>query len=170
MPAYDMLVPTREQWQTIRDTAKVPKGAAKVSIGDSIAAVHKSFTPDTLSKNVKDTEQLIKDLDTYITQTKAKYPAFEAEVKKVRKKALDHQKAMESILKARELYYPRYSATLEAYKQVKSGNGKPDKIASKIEELRGCIAAFSLIDPKWMAKQQDGAAVPPAVPDCSHPD
>jgi hypothetical protein len=61
-----MPVPTREQWQKLRDTAKVPRGAAKVSIGDSLAKVHKSLGLATVSANQKDTDQLIKNLDVYL--------------------------------------------------------------------------------------------------------
>jgi hypothetical protein len=89
--AYVNPIPTRAEWQKLRDGAKVPKGAAKVSIGDSIEKAHKTFTPGTISANVKATEQLIKDLDAYIAATKTKYPGFESVVKdKVRKKAASH--------------------------------------------------------------------------------
>jgi hypothetical protein len=55
--SYKNPIPAREAWQKLRDDAKV-------SIGDAIAKVHKSYTPKTISANVKDTEQLIKDLTT----------------------------------------------------------------------------------------------------------
>jgi len=45
---YDFPIPTRAEWQKIRDGAKVPKGAAKVSIGDAIEKAHKTFTPDSI--------------------------------------------------------------------------------------------------------------------------
>ena len=154
MPKYDMPLLTRSDWQKKRDTAKVPKGAAKVSIGDSIEKVHKSFGPNTLSANIKDTDQLVKNLDAYMNETKTKYPGFQAEVKKVRLVAKGHLDTMKSIEEARVAYYPRYSAMVETYKKVKNDQLKADKLADAIEKVRGCVAAFSMIDPKWMAKQQ----------------
>jgi hypothetical protein len=88
-----------------------------------------------------------------MAQTKAKYPAFEAEVKKVRKKAADHLAFMKDMGKAKQLYYPRYSEAIEAYKAVKNNSGKPDKLAGKIEQLRGCIDSLAMIDPHWASKQ-----------------
>ena len=154
MPKYDILVPTRDEWQKARDGAKVPKGATKVSIGDSIAAVHKSFKPESLAKNVQDSITLIKNLDTYMAQTKAKYPAFEATVKKFRKKADDHKAVISQIIDAEMQYPAKYKSMLETYQLVKANKLKADKLAGKIEEIRGCVAAFSMVDPKWMAKQQ----------------
>jgi hypothetical protein len=152
---YKNPIPTREEWQKLRDNAKVPKGAAKVSIGDSIAKVHKSFTPDTVSANVKDTEQLIANLDAYINQTKAKYPAFEAIVKtKVRKQAANHLSFLKDIVRARTEYYPRYTAAMNAYKEVKAGKAKPKAIADKLEQLRGCVDAFALFDSKWTERKK----------------
>jgi hypothetical protein len=154
MPKYDMLLITRGDWQKKRDAAKVPKGAAKVSIGDSIEKVHKSFGPATLGANIKDTEQLIKNLDAYTDATKAKYPNFQAEVKKVRLGAKGHLDTMKNIEEAKVAFYPRYALMLETYKTVKNGEKKPEKLAGAIEGVRGCVAALAMIDPKWMAKQQ----------------
>jgi len=152
---YKNPIPTREEWQKIRDNAKVPKGAAKVSIGDSIAKVHKTFTPTTVSANVKDTEQLITNLDAYTNQTKTKYPAFEAIVKtKVRKPAAAHLAFLKDIVKARVEFNPRYTAALNAYKDVKAGKAQPKAIASKLEQLRGCVDAFVLFDPSWQDRKK----------------
>ena len=153
--AYTNPVPTREAWQKLRDTNKVPKGAAKVSIGDAIAKVHKSFSPTSVDANVKDTKQLIKDLDAYINTVKAKHPSFEAVVKKdVKKKAEDHLRFMEDIVKARVEYYPRYSAALEEWKGFKtSGKGKLKDVAAKLQRLKGCVDAFAMLDTKWEAKR-----------------
>jgi hypothetical protein len=151
---YTYPIPKREDWQKIRDGAKVPKGAAKVSIGDSLEKVSKSFTPDTIGANVKATEQLIKDLDSYTASIKAKYPAFETVVKdKVRKKAVSHLAFLKDIEKAKGEYYPRYSEALETYKELKGGTGKPKDLAAKLQRLKGCVDAFALIDPKWEAKR-----------------
>jgi hypothetical protein len=152
---YTMPIPTRAQWQAIRDGAHVPKGAAKVSVGDSIEKVHKSFKPDTISANLKDTETLITNLDSYINATKVKYPAFEAVVKdKVRKKVVNHQAFLKDIVKAKTEYYPRYNEATEMYKKVKNGGAeKPKDLARKLERLKGCVDAFALIDPNWEAKR-----------------
>jgi len=154
MPKYDMPVITRGDWQKKRDAAKVPKGAAKVSIGDSLEKVHKSFGPTTLSANIKDTEQLLKNIDAYMDATKTKYPNFQADVKKIRLVVKGHLDTMKSIQEARVAYYPRYSAMVETYKAVRDGTKKPEKLASAIEGVRGCVAAMAMIDPHWMAKQQ----------------
>lgn len=152
---YDFPIPTRAEWQKLREAAKVPKGAAKVSIGDSIEKVHKSFTPETISANVKDTELLITNIDAYINQTKAKYAAFEAVVKtKVRKPAANHLAFLKDYVKARTEYYPRYAATVKAHDAVLKGTGKPKDIASALEQLRGCVDTFGMVDPKWTARQQ----------------
>ena len=152
---YTYPIPTREQWQKIRDDAKVKKGAAKVSIGDSLAKAQKTFTPDTISANLTATDQLIKDLDSYIAATKAKYPAFEAIVRdKVRKKAANHQAFLKDIVKAKTEYYPRYTAAAEEYKHLKSGaGGKPKDLAGKLQNLKGCVDAFALIDAHWETKR-----------------
>lgn len=151
---YTYPIPTREQWQKIRDDAKVKKGAAKVSIGDALAKAQKTFTPDTISANLTATDQLIKDLDSYITATKAKYPAFEAIVKdKVRKKAANHQAFLKDIVKAKTEYYPRYNAAAEEYKKVKAGTSTPKALAGKLQNLKGCVDAFALIDAHWEAKR-----------------
>jgi hypothetical protein len=152
--AYTYPIPKREDWQKIRDGAKVPKGAAKVSIGDSLDKVHKSFTPDTISANEKATEQLIKDLDVYIAAIKPKYASFEAVVKdRVRKKAVSHLAFVKDIVKARVEYYPRYSEAQETYKSLKGGAGKPKDLAAKLQRLKGCVDAFALIDAHWEAKR-----------------
>ena len=83
----------------MRDAAKVPEGAGTVNMGESIAKVHKSFAENSLAANVKDTDELIKNLDTYQTKTKVKYPTFQAQVKKVQEKAVAHKKTMENLLK-----------------------------------------------------------------------
>src|ERR1700752_268649 len=116
---YQMPIPKRDAWQTLRDNNKVPKGAAKVSVGDAIAAVHKSFDIKTTDKNIAGTENLIKVLDSYLATVKTKYPKFEDVVKKnVRKKAENHLIFMKDIKKAKMEYYPRYSKVDEAWKQL----------------------------------------------------
>lgn len=153
--AYVNPIPTRDAWKKLRDDAHVPKGAAKVSIGDAIDKARNTFTPDTISANVKATEQLIKDLDSYTAATKKKYPDFEAVVKdKVKKKATNHLAFLQDIVKARTEYYPRYNEAQETYKALKtSGTGKPKDLAAKLQRLKGCVDAFALMDPQWEAKR-----------------
>lgn len=152
---YKNPIPSREVWQKLRDTNKVAKGAAKVSIGDSIAKVHKSFAPDTISTNLKDTEQLIKDLDVYIAAIKKKYPDFETIVNdKVKKKAQSHERFLNDIVKAKTEYYPRYKEANETWKTLKNGGGgTPKDLAAKLQRLKGCVDAFALIDDDWEAKR-----------------
>lgn len=156
MVQYKMPVPTRKEWQTLRDKNKVPKGAAKVSIGDDIDAVHKTFSLATISSNQKATDKLVKDLDVYITTVKKKYPAFEGIVtKEVRKKATDHLRFLADQVKAKTEYYPRYSAVQDAYKNLNAGNGKMKDVTKAMERLLGCLAAFALVDPgNWDKKRQ----------------
>lgn len=145
-----MPIPTRAQWQKIRDDAKVPKGAAKVSVGDAIEKVHKSFKPTSIAANKTDTQKLLDVLDSYIKTVKAKYPAFETVFNtKVKDKATRHMAFLDDIIKARTEYSPRYQAVANAYKAYINQTGTPKQIASAIEQLRGCIDAFVLIDPGW---------------------
>ena len=156
MVQYRMPIPTRKEWQTLRDKNKVPKGAAKVSIGDDIDAVHKTYSLATMSSNQKATDKLVKDLDVYIATVKKKYPAFEAVVtKEVRKKATDHLRFVADQIKAKTEYYPRYSALQAAYKELTAGNGKMKDVTKAMERLLGCLAAFALVDPgNWDKKRQ----------------
>ena len=150
---YKNPIPTREQWQKLRDDNHVPKGAAKVSIGDSIAKAHKSFTFATIQANQKDTQQLINDLDSYIAATKKKYPAFEAVVKdKVKKKAESHLTFLNDIVKAKIEYSPRYTEAMNAFKALDNG-GTPKNLAGKLQRLKGCVDAFALIDDGWEQKR-----------------
>jgi hypothetical protein len=88
MPKYRMAVPTRQQWQQVRDSNEVPQAAAKLSIGDDIDAVHRTFGLSTMSKHQTATAQLIKDIDVYLATVKKQNPAFEQVVtKELKRKA-----------------------------------------------------------------------------------
>lgn len=156
MVQYKMPIPSRKEWQTLRDKNKVPKGAAKVSIGDDIDAVHKTYSLATISSNQKATDKLVKDLDLYIATIKKKYPAFEAVVtKEVKKKADSHLRFVADQLKAKTEYYPRYSAVQTTFKELTGGKGKPKDVAKAMERLLGCLAAFALVEPdNWDKKRQ----------------
>ncbi|MCC6590422.1 MAG: hypothetical protein IT168_27265 [Bryobacterales bacterium] len=150
---YKIPVPTRAEWQTLRNNAKVPKGATKVSLGDAIEKVHKTFSLSTISANIADTTKLIQAATTYAAEVAKKHPGFDKTVTdKVKKKAELHLAFVKDIMKAKTEYYPRYSAVATAYKDVKAGNGQPKTIASKLEQLRGCVDAFSLVDTKWESR------------------
>jgi hypothetical protein len=153
---YKMPIPTRKEWQTLRDKNKVPKGAAKVSIGDDIDAVHKTFSLATISSHQKATDKLLKDLDVYIATVKKKHPDFEAIVTKELKKKVDaHMRIVSDEIKAKTEYYPRYSAVVTAYKALDSGKGRPKDVAKAMERLLGCLATFALVDPNnWDKKRQ----------------
>lgn len=152
---YTMPVPTRAQWQTLRNSNKVPKGAAKVSIGDDIEKVHSTFSIDTIDANMKATQKLITDLNSYMTATHAKYPNFQNVVKnQVQKKAENHLRFLEDIVKAKTEYYPRYSEAVQTFKSVRDGNGAtPKQLAAKLQRVKGCVDAFALIDATWEAKR-----------------
>lgn len=152
---YQIPIPKREDWQKLRDGNKVPKGAAKVSVGDAIAAVYKSFSIKSVDQNLTDTEKLIQVLTSYMASIKAKYPNFEPIVNdKVKKKASSHLTFMKDIKKAKVEYYPRFSAVDAAWKQLKLFNkGKPKDIANALMRFKGVVDAFALIDPAWEKKR-----------------
>lgn len=157
MPQYTMPIPDRKSWQQLRDKNNVPKGAAKVSIGDDLDAVHKSLSLTTLSKHEQALSKLLKDIDAYLIVIKSKYPKFEPIVtKELKNKAQRHKSFVADLVKATTEYYPRYAAVSEAYKQLKFHNkGTPKDIAKAMERLLGCAAAFALVDPaKWDKKRQ----------------
>lgn len=63
---------TRAQWQKERDKAGVPKGAAKVSMGDAIDRFHKANAKG-VRDGVKAAQSLQKDLQAYKTAVQKKY-------------------------------------------------------------------------------------------------
>jgi hypothetical protein len=156
MVQYKVPIPNRKEWQTLRDKNKVPKGAAKVSIGDDIDAVYKTFSLATMSSHQKATDKLVKDLDVYIATVKKKYPAFEAVVtKELKKKADAHLRFVSDEIKAKTEYYPRYSGVQTAYKDLTAGKGKPKDVTKAMERLLGCLATFALVEPdNWDKKRQ----------------
>jgi hypothetical protein len=76
---FEVQVYTREKWQKKRDEAKVPKGAAKVSMGDALDKFHKAAAKgfDQGEAEAKNLEKAIAD---YKKQIDKKYADF---VKKV---------------------------------------------------------------------------------------
>jgi hypothetical protein len=157
MPKYDMPIPTRQEWQKLRDTNKVPKGAAKVSIGSAIEKVHKTFGLSSVSKNQAATAQLIQDVDAYLVTIKKKYPAFEPIVtRQVRNKAVAHQRYADDLVKATTEFYPRYRAVQDTYTKVTlRGQGTPKDVANAMERLLGCVAAFATVEPSsWEVKRK----------------
>jgi hypothetical protein len=85
---------------------------------------------------------------------KAEYPAFETIVgDKVKKKAESHLRFLKDIVKARNEYYPRYSAATESWKafNFKNGTAKPKDFAAKLSSLKGCVDALALIESDWEA-------------------
>lgn len=152
---YTYPIPTRAQWQQLRDSNKVPKGAAKVSIGDALDKAEKSFSIDTLQANEKATDDLIKALDSYMAAVKTKYPAFEKIVEtKVKKKAEAHKRFLADMVKAKVEYYPRYSAASDAFSNVKHGGGTVKQLKDAFERLKGCIDALALMDASYTTKRQ----------------
>lgn len=156
MPQYEMPIPTRQQWQKLRDRNKVPAGIAKASIGDSIDSVHKTFTLATMSKHQQAVIQLLRDADSYLVVVKKRFPAFEQTVtRELRKPADAHRRFVEDQLKAKIEFYPRYQAVIESYRKASSGKAGPKDVAKALERLLGCAAAFALIDStRWDPRRQ----------------
>ena len=156
MPKYDVPVPTRVNWQKLRDTNHVAKGATKVSLGDSIARVHDTFSLATISKNQQATVQLLKDVDVYIAGITAKYPAFVPIVtKNVKAKAQSHKRFVDDVVKAKTEFYPRYAAVEKAWSNLEFRNGPIKAVKDALERLLGCAAAFALVEPAvWDPKRQ----------------
>jgi hypothetical protein len=148
-----MPIPTREEWRKLRDAAKVPRGAAKVSIGDSLAKVHKSYGLATASANAKDTDQLIKDLDAYVVTIKKKYPNFEPIVQKqVKDKAQSHKLVLDEVFKAKRDYYD-YFKNLE--KEWDKGNGSMKNVGAAMQPLLRCVTTFAQFDRAWERRRAD---------------
>lgn len=156
-PTYHMPIPDRKAWTKIRDDLHVPSGASKkADIGPKIEAVHKSFSPTTISKNLKDTEELLADLDTYLNDIKTKYPKAVDPIKKqVRSKVSQHKAFLSDIVKARTEYHPRYTQAQAKYDEVVAGTAQPKDAAKAFERLLGCLAAFTMIDGHtWNGRRQ----------------
>ena len=128
MPIYEILIPKRDDWQKMRDKQKVPKGSAKVSIGDSIAAVHKSYSMNTLAQNIKDTDKLLSDLNTYLEMVKKKYPAFTADVTKVIKNSKVHLTNIKAVDLAKKAYPTLYNNANYLFIKTKTEEGAAKKI------------------------------------------
>ena len=156
MPKYEMPVPTRQQWQRLRDAAKVPAGISKANVGEALDAVHKSFSLPTMSKHQQAVVQLQRDVETYLVVAKKRYPSFEPVVNRELKKRVQlHLRFVEDQLKAKTEFYPRYQAVLEARSKVSAGTAAPKDVARALERLLGCAAAFALVDPtRWDPRRQ----------------
>lgn len=66
---------TRQKWQQERDAQKVPKGAAKVSMGDALDKFHKAADKG-IKTGVPAADALRKAIATYKSAIKAKHKAF----------------------------------------------------------------------------------------------
>lgn len=158
MPLYDIPIPDRNAWQTLRNNAHVAKGAAKVSIGDDIAAVYKTFSMATLSKNLDATKKLIDDLDkSYLPAIKKKYPQFEKVVTaQVRKQAVNHKKFIETVIHGKSEFYPSIKKVQTAFdKIVKNQGGTVKDLENALDRLQAVMEAFEFIDDKtWKGRRQ----------------
>lgn len=75
---YQNLIWSRERWVKERDDKKngpVPKGAAKVSMGDAIKKFHTAAAKG-LKEGLKEAGELKKTIATYKAAIKVKYPVF----------------------------------------------------------------------------------------------
>ena len=160
MPLYNILVPTRGDWQKKRDAIPVPKGASKVSIGDSIDPVHKSFSLKTAAQNVKDTDKLLANLAVYRSAVEKKYPKAVPVVDKIVKDAKSHKKVMEDIAKAHAGYLAvvRNAETvfIQGERTKWAAGTKP--LGVQMLTLKGYLDAMGLIDDPWakLAKEAGG--------------
>jgi hypothetical protein len=157
-PMYTIPIPDRKAWQKLRDDAKVPKGASKVSIGADIEAVYKTFAMATLTKNLNATKKLIDDLDkTYIPAVKKKYQDFEPVVtRKVKNQAVNHKKFVETVIHGKAEFYPAYQAVESAYNRiVNNRGGEARDLENALDRLQAIMEAFALIDEKtWKGRRQ----------------
>ncbi len=146
-----MSIPTRKQWQELKKADQVPTGAAKVSIGDSIEKFHKSYKslkPTTAAANLKDTKQLIKDLEVYVAALKAKktHAAFANKVEKnVRGAAALHLERLEAGM-----------AAFKRYPTVHKETAKTLKLFSELSAKRS-DALNAVVDLLELCEKVDGA-------------
>lgn len=155
---YTIPIPDRKAWQKLRDDAKVPKGASKVSIGADIEAVYKTFSMATMSKNLNATKKLIDDLDkTYIPAIKKKYQGFEPVVtKRVKNQAVNHMRFVQDIIHGKSEFYPAYQAVETAFtKIVNNRGGKAKDLENALDRLQAIMEAFAMVDEKtWKGRRQ----------------
>lgn len=155
---YTIPIPDRKAWQKLRDTANVPKGAAKASIGADIEAVYKTFTLATMSKNLEATKKLIADLDdSYLPAIRKKYQAFEATVNsQVKNKAAGHRRFVEAVIHGKAEYYPTFKSIETAYnKIVKNQGGKIKDLEQALDRMQQILEAFAMVDEKtWKGRRQ----------------
>jgi hypothetical protein len=156
MPDYIHPVLTREAWQKLRKNPPkwdVPKGAAKVSIGDAITAVHKPLSLATIDQNIKDTEKLIASLTTYIDTIKknSKYAPFATEVEKVKKRAGHHLQSMKNIASKKSTYQKDYNNASYILVQLirKNPGTAPKDLAAKLNAVTPSVQAFALIEDRF---------------------
>jgi|GEM_PF-4606587 len=143
---------SRDDWKKKRDGApyNVPKSAVSgVSIGDSIAAVYKSFALDTAEKNLKDAEKLCTNLDTYSKKVKVKHAKFATDiVDKLLKKAKQHKDVMADVVSALKQKDQKLADAGYAFRQhVADATKHPLKgVADKFNALKGVLDCMGLID------------------------
>lgn len=155
--AYTPQVPTRSDWRTQRNAAKVPQGAAKVSIGEWLDRFRKSWDAQDLEKNLVDTRQLLANLITYADTVKQKYPKIIPTVHKIKGKVDDHREFLEGVAKAKIQYYPIYSEITKAFLKVKlkaDDAPQPKDLRPAITTMKGIIDTMALVDPKWEPKRK----------------
>ena len=79
-------VPTRAQWQTLRDKSGGKKGLAKVSIGKSLDKFHATLAKASKTDDVKAVTDVMasleKDLNTYAAAVQKKYNELASTVKR----------------------------------------------------------------------------------------
>jgi uncharacterized short protein YbdD (DUF466 family) len=151
-------VMTRAEWQKLRDGAKVPKGAGgRVSIGDSIEAVHKSYSAATVTKNEAATQQLIRDIDSYVAAIKTKHPTFAPVViKKLRAGAVSHLALLKTINAAKTDYYPDFVKVQQLLaKGDQTTNGDLHKAFTKLKG-DASVLGDALDDAVWKKRARTG--------------
>lgn len=148
-----MPIPTRADWRKIRDDQKVPKGAAKVSVGDALDKVHKSFSLKTISAHINDLNTLDITMGMYTESIKTKYPKFPAVVKsKVLGPLKTHKEAMNEIVLQKTKWYPSHSAFMKQMELVKGGKASAKTLVPKLAPIMKIMETYAQIDAVWVGR------------------
>ena len=150
---YKIPIPTRADWRKIRDEQKVPKGAAKVSVGDTLDKVHKSFSLKTLSVHINDLHTLDIVMGMYTESIKTKYPKFPAVIKtKVLTPLKTHRDTMNEIVLQKTKWYPSHSAFMKQMELVKAGQASAKTLVPKLAPIMKIMESYAQMDAVWVGR------------------
>lgn len=145
-------VPTRKQWQTLRDKSGGKKGLAKVSVGKSLDAFHdavaKTERANDLAIALKAMADLEKDLKTYVAQIskKKEYNELSSTVKREMLAPIDKfRKAMQDMSKAgmKEIAAVEREIRMVIDETKKATDKSKNELGPLLKELSGMERRFS---------------------------